>query len=280
MSASAAPEAGGDEPASAAAHGLPSTRKLQTRAGLLEYTLSGDGPPGIVLMNGAGMTLDGWQALYPGIERLGAVFAWNRFGVEGSAQPRLEQNGAVVIASLRELLAYAGLQPPYVLVAHSLGGLHANLFARLYPAEVAAVLFLEATHPRDHEVLRPDEAQLGRALSKVLSAPEEDFRANLHAELEAAAETVQEIESAGPFPPVPLRVISGGTEPPKWLLSPDAAEAKRKHQQQLAGLSPLGKQVIAERSGHFPQRSEPDLVLDVLRRLIECVARCAPLAGG
>ena len=63
------------------------------------------------------------------------------------------ESGAVVIASLRELLRYAGLQPPYVLVGHSIGGLYANLFARLYPAEVAGVLFVEATHPRDQEML-------------------------------------------------------------------------------------------------------------------------------
>ena len=41
------------------------------------------------------------------------------------------QTGTVVLGSLRELLALRGLQPPYVLVAHSLGGLYANLFARL-----------------------------------------------------------------------------------------------------------------------------------------------------
>lgn len=35
-------------------------------------------------------------------------------------------------AALRELLGYAGLQPPYVLVGHSLGGLYASLFARLH----------------------------------------------------------------------------------------------------------------------------------------------------
>jgi pimeloyl-ACP methyl ester carboxylesterase len=38
-------------------------------------------------------------------------------------------------------------------------------------------------------------------------------------------------------------------------------------QQELARLSPLGEQVIAQRSGHFPQLTEPEVVLDVLRAL-------------
>jgi pimeloyl-ACP methyl ester carboxylesterase len=251
---------------------LPAGQKLQTSSGALEYIVSGSGQPTIVLLNGAGMTLDGWRALYPAIEQLGTVFAWNRFGVKGSDAPRLAQTGAVVVASLRELLGYAGLKPPYVLVGHSLGGLYANLFARLYPQETAAVLFVEATHPRDREVLQQHETQLTRALGKVFSLPQWLFRANLHAEIEWVAETVDEVAAAGPFPPVPVAVVTGGTNPPKWLMSPAALQARRAHQQELPRLSPLGEQVIAARSGHFPQLTEPGLVLDALRGLVSRLA--------
>ena len=247
---------------------LPSRHKLQTRSGALEYVLSGSGQPTIVLLNGAGVTLDGWRALYPAIEKMGTVFAWNRFGVKNSDAPRLAQTGAVVVASLRELLAYAGLAPPYVLVGHSLGGLYANLFARLYPQETAAVLFVEATHPRDHEVLQQHETQLTRALGKVFSLPQRLFRANVHAEIEWVGETVSEVASAGAFPPVPVTVITGGANPPKWLMSPAALQARRAHQQELVRLSPLGAQVIAARSGHFPQLTEPALVLEALGGLL------------
>jgi len=248
---------------------LPAAKKLQTRAGALEYVVSGSGSPTIVLLNGAGVTLEGWRALYPAVEQIGTVFAWNRFGVKGSDTPRLAQTGAVVVASLRELLAYAGLKPPYVLVAHSMGGLYANLFARIYPQEVAAVLFLEATHPKDGQVLKADENQLTRALTKVLSVPQWLYKANLHSEIESLETIADEIGSAGPFPGIPVAVISGGTNPPKWLMSPAAVQAKRAHQQDLARLSAQGEHIVAAKSGHFPQMSEADLVLDVLRRLVE-----------
>ncbi|MBE7367791.1 alpha/beta fold hydrolase [Ramlibacter pallidus] len=248
---------------------LPPIQALQTRSGRLSFTVSGTGTPSIVLFSGAGVSLQGWQSLYPVIEQLGTVFAWNRFGMQGSDAPGDRQSGTVVIASLRELLGYAGVEPPYVLVAHSLGGLFANLFARLHPGEVAGVLLLEATHPDDPEALQKNAEHMVKALGKLLELPELFFRANVESELAAAEEIAREIAAAGPFPPVPLRVVTGGLTPRAAQVSPAVAGAKRAHQDELARLSPLGEQVIAQQSGHFPQMSEPALVLQVLRDLLE-----------
>lgn len=257
---------------------LPAPKKLQTRAGTLEYVASGEGPVRIVLLNGAGVSLEGWRCLYPGIEQLGTVFAWNRFGVKGSDAPRMPQSGAVVLASLREVLTYAGLEPPYVLVGHSLGGLYANLYARLYPQEVAAVLFLEATHPCDEQALREHETRLAQALTRVFALPKRLFRANLHSEIESVGQLVDEVSAAGAFPPIPVSVVTGGSRPPQWLMSPAALQARRSHQHELARLSPQGEQVIAGKSGHFPQLTEPALVLEVLRRLVARAAHVASAA--
>ena len=247
---------------------LPAIQALQTRAGRLSYMLSGEGPPNILLFSGAGVSLQGWETLYPAIEELGAVFGWNRFGMQGSDPPPDRQTGAVVLGSLRELLGYTEFDPPYVLVAHSLGGLFANLFARLYPREVAGVLFLEATHPDDHAVLQKHEPQMAKALENMLTLPRVFFLPNLQAELACIEDIVQEIASAGDFPEVPVRVITGGLTPKGAMLSPAAVAAKRANQQALARLSPLGEHVIAQKSGHFPQVTEPELVLEVLRQLL------------
>lgn len=247
---------------------LPPIRAVQTRRGRLGTILSGRGPANIVLFSGAGMSLQGWEPLYPRIERLGRVLGWNRFGLQGSDAPRERQTGAAVLATLRELLGYAGLAPPYVLVAHSLGGLFANLFARLYPQEVAGVLLLEATHPDDQAMLKKHEAQMERTLARRLGLPQPLFRTNLHGELACMEETAREIAAAGEFPPVPLRVVTGGLTPRAWMLSPAAVGARRANQQALTRLSPLGEQVIAQRSGHFPQLTQPRLVLRVLEELL------------
>jgi pimeloyl-ACP methyl ester carboxylesterase len=252
---------------------LPPLAQMQTRCGVLEYAVVGEGAPAVVLFNGAGVTLAGWRALYPRITTLAPVLAWNRFGLIGSNSADRLQSGALVTASVRELLGYTQLEPPYVLVGHSLGGLYANLFARLHPDEVAGVLMLEATHPRDREVLRMDETHLVRSLRKVLSLPEGLFADNLHSEVEAVDHVVREIESAGKFPDVPVTVITGGMPPPKWIMSEEALEARLSHQRELAMLSSQGRHVLAKKSGHFPQLSEPGVVLDALAEIL-VRARC------
>jgi pimeloyl-ACP methyl ester carboxylesterase len=246
---------------------LPALRAAQTRSGRVSYILSGQGPAKLILFSGAGVGLQGWEPLYPRIERSGRVLGWNRFGLPGSDPPRHRQSGTRVLRTLRELLGAARLAPPYVLVAHSLGGLFANLFARLYPQEIAGVLFIEATHPDEHALLRQRESQNARALARVLGVPSALLRPNLHAELEGVQETVGEIAAAGPFPPVPLRVVTGGQTPRAWMLSPGVVGARRANQQALARLSPLGEQLIAQRSGHFPQLTQPDVVLRALAQL-------------
>lgn len=256
---------------------LPAIQALQTRSGRLSFIVSGRESPSILLFNGAGVSLEGWRGLYPDIEQLGKVFAWNRFGMQGSDEPAARQSGTVVLGSLRELLGYAGVEPPYVLVAHSLGGLYANLYARLYPSEVAGVLFIEATHPEDRELLQKQQDHLVHALEKVTGMPELLFRPNVEAELQCVEDTVREVASAGEFPSVPVRAITGGLTPKGSMLSPAAVAAKRAHQQELARLSPLGEQVIAQKSGHFPQLTEPEVVLEVLRELV--AQSCAARAG-
>jgi pimeloyl-ACP methyl ester carboxylesterase len=258
------------------ATGTRTRRLARTASGTLEYAVSGQGGPTLVLINGAGVSLEGWRRLYPGLERLGTVFACNRFGIGRSDPPRGRLSGGAIVAALRQSLGDAGLAPPYVLVGHSLGGLYANLFARVHPAEVAGCVLVEATHPADHQRLREHEGQLLHALGKLFSLPQRLLRANVHAELASVADTVREIDEAGSFPDVPLCVVTGGRPPPRWLMSSAAAQVRRRHQEELARLSPQGRQVVAPRSGHFPQLSEPQAVVDAIAGVVRVATQRSP----
>lgn len=246
---------------------LPKRQWVRTSAGRMEFMRSGAGRPVWLLFNGAGIGLEGWQGLYPDIERLGTVFAWNRLGIGRSDPPRQVQSGRRVVRALSEALDHLDLQPPYVLVGHSLGGLHAQLFARLFPQDVAGVLLLDATHPDERDHGRGHETRLAQVLDRLFPLPTSAFRPNLEAELAAQAETAREVQAAGAFPPVPLVVVTGAQAPPRWLADAGAVARRREHQRHLARLSPSGEQVMAWRSGHFPQRSEPGLVLHAMARL-------------
>lgn len=246
---------------------LPRPQRVTTRHGALELVVAGEGAPVLVLLNGAGVMLDGWARLFPGIARLGRVVACNRFGLGASSAPRRPLSAALAVESLREALAVLRLPPPYLLVGHSLGGLHAQLYARRHPQEVGAVVLLEATHAADRGHLQGQEGRLAAVLGKLLAVPQRLLWPNLQAELAALEASTRELEAAGPFPPVPLAVVSGGREPPRWLVPPERLRARRAHQRELARLSPQAVQVVAERSGHFPQLTQPALVLEVVASL-------------
>ena len=96
----------------------------------VEYCLYGDSGPVIVLINGFRMSLESWEKLYPEIGQYGRVLTYNRLGIGKSTKANTDQTGNVVVNIMREMLSALNLQPPFFLVAHSLGGVFANLYAR------------------------------------------------------------------------------------------------------------------------------------------------------
>ena len=167
------------------------------------------------------------------------------------------------------------LPPPYILVAHSLGGLFANLYARSKPSDVAAVVFVDASHPdekRRQENFKPPRFLL--FITSVLKAIDTRFDTYQHSEDDCLAETVQQIAAAGRFPPLPVAVITGGKKMP---LVPEASFAiHRQCQNELTALSPHSVQIIANHSGHFPQITEPEIVIRAIEEIAGKVKTSLP----
>ena len=61
-----------------------------------------------------------------------------------AAKASVPRTGAMIVAELHAVLKKAGVQPPYVLVGHSLGGLYMSLYARTYPEEVAGLILVDS----------------------------------------------------------------------------------------------------------------------------------------
>ncbi|MFC0253564.1 alpha/beta fold hydrolase [Massilia consociata] len=232
---------------------------------MLRFSMSGQGSPTIVMFSGAGGPLEGWFKLFPEIEALGTVVTYDRPRIGGSARAREPQLGTTVVLQLRALLREIGARPPFLLVGHSFGGLHANLFARVYSDETCGVLFIEATAPDDVLNMKQYRSTLQRVVAGLLdrfSPPDPND------EISNELETVAEIGEAPDFPPIPVTVISGGKRLPRWMASREALLERERNQEALARLSPLGERIIARGSAHFPQVSEPHVVLEALSKLV------------
>ncbi|MGJ9417221.1 alpha/beta fold hydrolase [Massilia sp. CMS3.1] len=236
---------------------LPIKLTRQVAGATVEYILAGSGAPAVVLVNGAGGPVEGWFKVFARLASSRCTVAWNRPGIDQSSKPAVPQTALEVVESLRELLDALAVPPPYVLVGHSLGGLVVNLFARLYPEEVAAVVMLEATAPEDVRVLPRFENGVQRWLKRVTRRllPPHPFD-----ETEQLDASLAELDAAPPFPVIPLLVVTGARPALPWATPRALLDARARHQQAVVRLSPLGRQVMALKSGHFPQFSEPELV--------------------
>src|SRR5438045_1738150 len=71
----------------------------------------------------------------------------------GSCGPRMERSESPGSpgsdeSRYRRIHCYTrGVQPHYVLAAHSLGGLNVRIFQSIYPSEIVGMVLVEASHP-------------------------------------------------------------------------------------------------------------------------------------
>src|SRR5262245_39285339 len=107
--------------------------------------------PVVVFESGAGTGMNAWSAVMHDVSAFATVVAYDRAGIGGSDDDGQPPTPGHVARTLRALLASTGIQPPYVLVGHSWGGLLIRMFAALYPADVAGLVYVDSTDPRSPE---------------------------------------------------------------------------------------------------------------------------------
>ena len=112
-------------------------------------TIKGEGSPTIVFEAGLGSSSAEWWAIQDELSASARVLTYDRAGYgwsEWVSGPRTSREIAVELKSLLEALK---IDPPYVLVGHSQGGLYVSHFCRLYPDEVAGVVLIDPSSPDD-----------------------------------------------------------------------------------------------------------------------------------
>lgn len=98
-----------------------------------------------VAMEAAEFSLS-WALVQPEVAKFASVCTYDRAGLgwsERSPKPRTAGN---IVKELHSLLERAEVEPPYVLVGHSKGGLFVRLYAHEYPDQVAGMVLVDAAH--------------------------------------------------------------------------------------------------------------------------------------
>jgi pimeloyl-ACP methyl ester carboxylesterase len=177
-------------------------------------------------------------------------------------QPR---SAADVVADLHAVLGAAQVPGPYILTAHSLGGLFARLYAQTHPGDVDGIVFVDAFSATVPAAFGPrwpiyrDDILNAAPAGTQLSDPRAE-RIDIDA-------SVAQVAAAPPLRPMPIAVLTK-TEPfatslpfPPQLPSADLNRLYESAQADLVALEPGTPQTIATGDAHYIQWQSPDLVI-------------------
>jgi pimeloyl-ACP methyl ester carboxylesterase len=105
-----------------------------------------DGPT-VVLEAGMGSFSPNWYWVQEDLAPVVRSVSYDRAGLGWSRRSRRPRDAQTIAMELRDALREAAIEPPYVLVGHSFGGLPVRAFADLYPELTAGLVLVDASHP-------------------------------------------------------------------------------------------------------------------------------------
>lgn len=110
----------------------------------LHLLVRGEGSPTVVIDAGLAGASSDWEKVADGVATFTRVCTYDRAGYGWSDPGPRPRTSHRVVKELRLLLRKAGLEPPYLLLGHSWGGLNLRLYASLHPDEVAGLILVDA----------------------------------------------------------------------------------------------------------------------------------------
>ena len=253
----------------------------------LHILCKGRGASTVVIEQGAGEPSRLWRPLQDQVAEFAHVCTYDRAGYGWSEQARGGRTIEERAGELHALLTNGSVPAPYILVAHSYGGLIVRSFAEKYP-ELAVGLVLVDT-PEEGCIFRQDVldfyskigammtaagfmARFGllRLMSHWISLDRVGFPFIRQVEYAAAADDLASLRrvprpNLGNLGDLPIVVITHGQPFP----GPFAILEKgwTEGQMRLASLSTRSELIVAKNSNHMIQIDEPAVIVDAIRRL-------------
>ena len=111
----------------------------------LHIDVEGKGSPAVIFIAGSQAFSFDWALVVPGIAKISQTVTYDRPALAWSDPGPMPGSFEQDVYELHELLQKAGVQPPYILVGHSIGGFIARKFEKKYPGEVKGLVLVDAT---------------------------------------------------------------------------------------------------------------------------------------
>jgi pimeloyl-ACP methyl ester carboxylesterase len=135
----------------------------------LHINCQGQGNPTVVMESGNGNFSLNWGSVPREVAKFTRVCTYDRAGLGWSDLSPRRRTAHNLVQDLHTLLERSGVEPPYVLVGHSLGGMLIRLYAHEHPDQVVGMVLVDSSH--EEQLLRFPEAllRLSRKTDKLMN---------------------------------------------------------------------------------------------------------------
>jgi pimeloyl-ACP methyl ester carboxylesterase len=229
---------------------------------ILNLLIGGQGSPAVILEGGFGGGISSWSSVQAKIAEFAQVVSYDRAGL-GQSEPGPKPRSAKQIAlELHTALQTSGINPPYVLVGHSLGGPFIRVFAGMYPRDVAGMVLIDPSQETFDDWAKthlPPESKEEKAQLAKASRGIRDEAAALNT-------TYDQARAANLPPRIPITLLTAMQDNSMPAEARKVwAEKQKEWIEKISG----GKRIVAKESGHFIQVQEPKLVVDAIREVVK-----------
>lgn len=214
----------------------------------------------VILEAGTGDASEVWNAVQKQVEQFAHVCSYDRLGLEKSDKLTVAHTADEIVDDLHQLLQSAHVPPPYVMVGHSIGGIYVRKYAAIYPTEVTGLVLLDSAHEEQFSRVSEISPEWAKRISDRFPADEQRAQGFLP----------QNERLAWHFNG-PLIVIEHGQMAPSVASDPMAKQSEAVFQllqKDLVSRSKYGQLRVAEKSGHYIQRDQPELVTQAIKDVI------------
>lgn len=231
--------------------------------------------PTIILMTGIGGSTKDFEAIESRLSAFSSIINYDREGLGRSTWEKNAKDSETIAKELYALLQQTNTKQPVILIAHSIGGLHARKFLAMYPKSVAGLVLIDPTPedlvetiigqlPIDYQI--PTREAMKKEFEKLLEGLPEGAIKEEYKAIETCYNQARLLQTKTS---IPIEIISSmkvteGTSE----LSLEVAKQLRETLLMKMCTGPK-RHTLTYTSGHFIQQEEPQLVVNALQWIIK-----------
>ena len=237
-------------------------------SGRFNYRVLGNGKPTIVIDVAMGETLKSWDALQTKLSQLTTVVTYDRLGLgksDTTNSPRTIEN---LSGELNEFLTRNEIPGPYLVVGHSLGTSILRKYQNDHPEKVLGMILIDPAHEDQFDRLMAVKSKEDREktlrdrekFENTLKKGERNEAIMYHQQMAA----MRDVKYPGN---IPITIIGS------FQVGHGATDEDRRIKRELFGQwliqAPQIKLIETTKSGHYVQNSEPELLIDEVRSMLQ-----------